>query len=732
MKSKKGSLFSRIVLILSGVALFSGCNDHRAPEFTKSTVVAINKGSETLQGLAALYVNSQGEVEREDLGSLGPGRTITFKSVQSRVYFSRTGANDALETTLDYDLAPGRRTQIILDDNTCWKFGYPDSEYANATVEAINKGIETLQQLTALYVNSQGKVVREELLGDLDFGQTATFTADQNRVYFARMGSNGQLETTQEYDLAPGKKTQIILDDNTRWQVGYPEPEYANAIVVAINKGQSTLQKLTATYLNSQGDVVREELLGNLDPEERIIFTAAQNRVYFARTINDRLEITPSYDLAPGGKTQVILDDKTRWQLATEQKPKPEMEPEMVFVEGGTFTMGLTSEQIGNPHNTISETPPHKVTVSSFYIGKYEITQAQWTSVMGSNPSQVIGDKLPVGGVSWFDAQEFISRLNEATGKNYRLPTEAEWEYAARGGNKSKGYRYSGSNDANSVAWYLDNSYDSPHPVGSKLPNELGLYDMSGNVWEWCYDWVGDYSCESQVNPQGPSDGTSRVGRGGSWYNLVHGCLTAYHSGSPPDLRSSLVGFRLVLPTSETPPTPTDKGVTINGIKWATCNVDKPGTFATKPEYTGMFYQWNRNIAYPSTGSITNWDNTVPKGTEWEKINDPCPAGWRVPTFDEIETLSVSNKVSHEWTTTNDRRGRRFTDTTTGNSIFFPAAGTRYDSYGGLYDVNAGGYYWSCTKYSRDSAYYMSFFGGGIEWNGKYRNHGFSVRCVEK
>ena len=160
---------------------------------------------------------------------------------------------------------------------------------------------------------------------------------------------------------------------------------------------------------------------------------------------------------------------------------------EMVFVKGGTFMMGATPEQGSDAGD--GEKPVHSVTVSDFYIGKYEVTQAQWKAVMGKNPSHYKGENRPVERVSWYDIQKFIEKLNAKTGKRYRLPTEAEWEYAARGGNQSKGYKYSGSNDIGSVAWYTNNSGDRTHPVGQKQPNELGLYDMTGNVWEWCSDW---------------------------------------------------------------------------------------------------------------------------------------------------------------------------------------------------------------------------------------------------
>ena len=238
-------------------------------------------------------------------------------------------------------------------------------------------------------------------------------------------------------------------------------------------------------------------------------------------------------------------------QQPVEQQPEPERpqsnlpEIEMVWVSGGTFTMGATSEQGSDAYDW--EKPAHSVTLSGYYIGKYEVTQAQWKAVMGNNPSSFKGDNLPVERVSWNEVQEFIKKLNQLMGKSYRLPTEAEWEYAARGGNNSRGYKYSGSNNIGSVAWYYENSGSTTHPVGSKSPNELGIYDMSGNVWEWCQDWYGDYSSSSQRNPKGPASGSSRVGRGGGWYCDAWGCRVSFRSGYSPDLRFNDLGFRLVL-----------------------------------------------------------------------------------------------------------------------------------------------------------------------------------------
>ena len=239
-------------------------------------------------------------------------------------------------------------------------------------------------------------------------------------------------------------------------------------------------------------------------------------------------------------------------------------EPKMVKVEGGTFTMGCSDEEWCSDESL----PQHTVTLSSFKISKYPVTQKQWEAVMGLTISQQRdkssphcplygeGDNYPVYYVSWDDAQEFIAKLNAATDKNYRLPTEAEWEFAARGGNKSKGYRFSGSNNVNDVAWTRCNSDKYTHPVGTKLPNELGIYDMCGNVTEWCNDWYGEeyYACSPPTNPLGPDSGSRRVLRNNGalddcGFIYISCCFNvAFRYSFEPYVRNPDIGFRLVLP----------------------------------------------------------------------------------------------------------------------------------------------------------------------------------------
>lgn len=229
----------------------------------------------------------------------------------------------------------------------------------------------------------------------------------------------------------------------------------------------------------------------------------------------------------------------------------------MIKVQGGTFTMGATAEQGSDADS--DEKPTHQVTLSDYYIGETEVTQELWQAVMDTTIQEQakkgtyatslygVGNSYPMYYISWDDCQTFITKLNQLTGKNFRLPTEAEWEYAARGGQKSRGYKYAGSNTLSDVAWYRDNSSSKTHPVKQKQANELGLYDMTGNVWEWCQDWYGSYSSNAQTNPTGPSSGSVRVRRGGGWNRTASDYRVANRSGGSPGNRNSGIGFRVVL-----------------------------------------------------------------------------------------------------------------------------------------------------------------------------------------
>lgn len=228
----------------------------------------------------------------------------------------------------------------------------------------------------------------------------------------------------------------------------------------------------------------------------------------------------------------------------------------MIYVEGGTFQMGATSEQGSDAYD--DEKPVHTVTLDSYYIAECEVTQAQWQKIMGTtvyqqrdkkgsdNSMQGVGDNHPMYYVSWSEAQAFCNELSRITGKTYVLPTEAQWEYAARGGKHKEGTQYSGSYSVDAVAWYGGISGNTTHPVKQKRANKLGLYDMSGNVWEWCSDWSGDYSSGSQTNPTGPSSGSRRVLRGGGWCGTARLCRVSLRYYFPPSGRGNFNGFRVI------------------------------------------------------------------------------------------------------------------------------------------------------------------------------------------
>ena len=216
---------------------------------------------------------------------------------------------------------------------------------------------------------------------------------------------------------------------------------------------------------------------------------------------------------------------------------------DMVYVEGGTFTMGDNSIKYNNAFKTTD--PEHQVTLSPFFICRYEVTQEVWDAVMGNNRSRVQNAKLPVSNVCWDESMTFILKLVVMTGINFRLPTEAEWEFAARGGNKSRQTIYSGSNNIDSVAWYQYNSSEKPHPVGQKSPNELGLYDMNGNVWEWCFDYYAAYDSAAQTDPKGALNSSTMVARGGDCFMIPEDCRVSSRYGRNPVFCSPSSGFRL-------------------------------------------------------------------------------------------------------------------------------------------------------------------------------------------
>ena len=256
---------------------------------------------------------------------------------------------------------------------------------------------------------------------------------------------------------------------------------------------------------------------------------------------------TTSNDLKYLENFDGILINWNEEKVTDEQKEViREIASNMVRVEGGTFPMGSDDELAA-----ADEAPIHSVTLSSFRMNKFTVTRKQWRVLMGTDPgwnsNYGIGDDLPATHLSYVDCLAFLNKLNSLTDLTFRLPTEAQWEYAARGGKQSHSMRYSGSDNPNEVAWHQDNAGNVLHKPGILHPNELGLYDMSGNIWEWCSDWYAEYSVSAQTDPIGPTIGSRRVVRGGSFsYEASYSRVTQRNNLSP-DYHSFVTGFRLAM-----------------------------------------------------------------------------------------------------------------------------------------------------------------------------------------
>lgn len=273
----------------------------------------------------------------------------------------------------------------------------------------------------------------------------------------------------------------------------------------------------------------------------------------------------------------------------------------MVFVEGGSFMMG------SDDSDADADERIHTVTLTDYCIGKYEVTQELWEAVMDNNPSYNKGPRKPVENVSWNDIQDFIEHLNELTGKKFRLPSEAQWEFAARGGKKSKGYKYSGENTLRMVSWYAENSLNNSHDVGTKLPNELGICDMSGNVCELCSDYYGDYIFTSKSDPEGPVSGTYRVCRGGSWYHTAGTCRVSDRNNRAPGYEGNNLGFRLCLDETVNQSAVKKVPVKTETHPYVPADDEEPIPFQLvkeKPSFQGgdanQFSKWvNQRLVYP-------------------------------------------------------------------------------------------------------------------------------------
>ena len=376
---------------------------------------------------------------------------------------------------------------------------------------------------------------------EVSFSYSTAVYADYNASYFYKDGAISI--------------TALLMPQTARFRFkGTPGTEFK---VSGFNgydgyRSKALTQSVSSIYTRIESDGYSPYIYGFLSSESSTLFV--NNGDYnYSRTIND-------IEFAQGrtGKFTLPTEESfTSWKKEYKNKivVVNGISFKMIYIEAGTFIMGATEEQAGASAN---ESPAHQVTLTKdYYLGETEVTQALWYAVMGQKPTSDgsawsstygLGDNYPAYNISWNDCQEFISKLNQLTGLTFRLPTEAEWEYAARGGNKATTQTlYSGSNTIGDVAWYDGNSSSSTHAFAGKSANALGLYDMSGNVWEWCNDWYGSYSSGAQTDPTGPSSGSFRVLRGGSWFRDATGCRVAYRYGISVSSRYYYNGMRLAL-----------------------------------------------------------------------------------------------------------------------------------------------------------------------------------------
>lgn len=339
---------------------------------------------------------------------------------------------------------------------------------------------------------------------------------------------------------------------NARLNIGDARADYAAWQQTIQSNTLAAYRQYVRDYPNGDFSFTALERITQLEQEEGELLAWQQTKA--TNTRQAYADFAASYP-----QSRYAEEAKRRQAIATQSTPPASLSTspapdDFVRVEGGTFTMGCQEGRDANCQS--DEKPAREVTLSTFYMSKYEVTQAQWRAVMGSDPPELYNkgcDQCPVEKVSWDDIQGFLEKLNTQTSMNYRLPTEAEWEYAARGGNKSRGYLYSGSNDIEEVAWYSLNAKEgnthgtekTTRPIGSKKPNELGLYDMSGNVWEWCSDGFGYYTLLAQENPTGVESASYRSNRGGSWATNARDSRSVNRNYWSPFHRNGYLGFRL-------------------------------------------------------------------------------------------------------------------------------------------------------------------------------------------
>jgi formylglycine-generating enzyme required for sulfatase activity len=407
-------------------------------------------------------------------------------------------------------------------------------------------------------INVKGKLNYQKLLVEI-LNLEATMTTHERLVNELLQAFNlpiGSGNSKQEIK----SLTQFVLRKIKHLEdsIYYYAAEKFERIENVVNETGNLSLDIARVTLGGVSEIkARKNVFGYLQyfkiKDDSIIYQEKAKDVVFTRELKEfwlmpiqvqgndyKVGLIARYKMVKGNS--IPQEDTTVCEGCTEiqRKIAEEIASTMLSISGGTFSMGCEASEKNCEKD---EFPNHTVSLSDFRINKYEVTQSQWLTIMNTKPSDFKGcESCPVEQVSWEDAQAFIDKLNKLTGKSYRLPTEAEWEYAARGG---KSEIYSGSNMLNEVAWFGDNSGNETHPVGQKAANGYGIYDMSGNVWEWCNDWYGEYSSNSQTNPQGPSNGLYRVIRGGSWNNKSKSCKVSSRYNNSRSNRYYNLGFRL-------------------------------------------------------------------------------------------------------------------------------------------------------------------------------------------
>ena len=516
-------IMKKLFYVLTGLCLlagvFIGCE--KESEKAKSTIKGVVTDKETGEPLSGVIINLQPGNKQVQTAEDGAYILERLKAGVYTLQAQKDGYNDyeneeirlGVEQTFTLDIEMTEATPCTLEGKvTDKKTGSPLSD-VTITLQPGNKQVKTEED------------------------GTYRFDSLKVRKYTLKAQKDGYVECKKE-------EIQLVVDQNTTLDVEMEEP----FVEFQITDERGNIIEEMGCGIESS---FKLKNIGNIAGEWRMEWDA-----------DWITEISPTSGTLAAGATETItmkkkLEERDKEMVLTVKTDQEDLHLkivskgfagiELVFVEGGTFEMGATAEQGEDVED--DEKPVRTIRLDSYHIGKYQVTQAQWKAVMGTDPSYFKGDNLPVETVSWNDAQEFCKKLSEQTGKKYVLPTEAQWEYAARGGNKSQHYKYAGSNDIDEVAWYWGNSgltldenhpdYGS-HPVGTKKANELGIYDMSGNVWEWCLDWYGKYDENDTENPQGPqypanANEPFRVCRGGSWN--ISGIL---HS---PEWRVSTRGY---------------------------------------------------------------------------------------------------------------------------------------------------------------------------------------------